>query len=184
MANRFVHLRSLDPVRLERSGHCAPSIGRPAASPTLPLATALLTTTPEPHLRTSQIGHDPFLCWQGSDASLRERPHRRRAIVSISQDRSRRRRSMGLSAACRHGLVVSVIAFGSAIVGACGDRGSAPTAASSDITQGAPAMRAPADAQAAPEPPVSTTNQPNQPFDTTAAPASGGLAPPVIHSAD
>lgn len=45
MANRFVHLRSLDPVRLERSGRCAPSIGRPAASPTLPLATALLTTT-------------------------------------------------------------------------------------------------------------------------------------------
>ncbi|MDW3681061.1 hypothetical protein RA280_04740 [Cupriavidus sp. CV2] len=110
--------------------------------------------------------------------------------MSISQDRSRRRRSKGLPVACRRGLVVSVIAFGSAIVGACGDRGSAPTAVSSGNTQGAqsaqdaPAMRAPADAQAAPEPPVSTTNQPSQPFDTTAASASGGLAPPVIHSAD
>ncbi|MFJ1254218.1 hypothetical protein [Cupriavidus sp. CuC1] len=107
--------------------------------------------------------------------------------MSISQDRSRRRRSKGLPVACRHGLVVSVIAFGSAIVGACGDRGSAPTAVSSGNTQDAPVMRAPADAQAAPEPPVSTTNQPNQPnqpFDTTAASASGGLAPPVIHSAD
>ncbi|GAB7541028.1 hypothetical protein CS8_006910 [Cupriavidus sp. 8B] len=92
--------------------------------------------------------------------------------------------------ACRHGLVVSVIAVGSAIVGACGDRGSAPTAVSSGNTQGAqraqdaPAMRASADAQAAPEPPASASSQPNQPFDTTAAPASGGLAPPVIHSAD